>query len=668
MSGVRPKLTRRRGACEECRQKKVRCDGANPCNHCQRNESLCEYNIRRSRQHQRTKSIQSLDKDVSTSAQPHATNGSTMPDSSDPDHSPGVVVGQDTQGSANPLNTPFSESYFSQLVSDSAHSYVDLDFPDEMMASTDQVQIIEPCQQMSSSQNEMPYYVSRNDTPMMDWLKLGCDQIPHQHSTAQLCDLLGTEADSSGGGCTLALFSERIVADKAETRPFSTYKTYRITALFQNADRGSRIQQAVLDKVKVLLSSEHQTSLPNLLSKAEPVREHLGLDLNNLPVKELIQRTFKDPGGPSLFIKEQDVTNIQERCFETKDLPIDVSNMSLLIVSLAWGALLDPEVNLVSRVALLDAVQETTSLLLRQESSVRQFLALVALLCLAEKTGSDNVHALILGSISTAASLNLHLEPVLHKFCVSDEQAVQTKRAIWLLYCIDKSHALRWQTFSIVSDGSLPTKNPPDNVLQSDSAPSSEWLQIRSQYAKICSKILQLRVGREKEPSEDLSHNAVTLSTALEKWYKASGISQMTPSLDYSDFMRAKLQISYYYHEAQFQLLSISLLYPQPSSPIGSQESRDRELLKRSIREILTVSNTVPSDYLLQDCNHLFINTLALCMLALNILQDPSQNCGKENRALLSIIAGFFARVEIMLPESSIFEEVSNLIEILTYR
>jgi hypothetical protein len=48
--------------------------------------------------------------------------------------------------------------------------------------------------------------------------------------------------------------------------------------------------------------------------------------------------------------------------------------MSLLIVSLAWGALLDPEVSLVSRVALLDAVQESTSLLLRQESSVRQFL------------------------------------------------------------------------------------------------------------------------------------------------------------------------------------------------------------------------------------------------------------------------------------------------------
>jgi hypothetical protein len=55
-------------------------------------------------------------------------------------------------------------------------------------------------------------------------------------------------------------------------------------------------------------------------------------------------------------------------------------------------------------------------------------------------------------------------------------------------------------------------------------------------------------------------------------------------------------------------------------------------------------------------------------MLALSILQEPSRNCGKENRALLSIIAGFFARVEITFPESSIFEEVSDLIEILTYR
>jgi hypothetical protein len=35
---------------------------------------------------------------------------------------------------------------------------------------------------------------------------------------------------------------------------------------------------------------------------------------------------------------------------------------------------------------------------------------------------------------------------------------------------------------------------------------------------------------------------------------------------------------------------------------------------------------------------------------------------------LLSIVSGFFARVHIMLPQSSIFEEVSALIEIFLHR
>nr|C9K7C4.1 RecName: Full=AM-toxin biosynthesis protein 12; Flags: Precursor [Alternaria alternata]BAI44748.1 hypothetical protein [Alternaria alternata] len=342
--------------------------------------------------------------------------------------------------------------------------------------------------------------------------------------------------------------------------------------------------------------------------------------------------------------------------------------MSLLITSLAWGALLDPEVSSASKVALLDAVLEASTLLLRQNGSVRKFLALVAVLCLAEKTGSDNLPALILGSISTAASLSLHLETALRKSCVSNDQAVQTKRAMWILYCIDKSYALRWQTFSLVGDGSLPTTNPPDTALPSEVATtlSLEWLRIRSQYSKICSNILQLGVGAEGEPSENRSNRAVVLSAALEEWYGSVEISQMMLSLEHSDAVHMKLQTSYHYYEARFQLLSISLPDPRSSSPTGSQECR--EVLRRSIREVITGSNTITSEYLLQDCNHLFIQTLALSMLALDILLESDQGCGKENRALLSIVAGFFARVDIILPQSSIFEEVSNLIEILTYR
>jgi hypothetical protein len=63
-----------------------------------------------------------------------------------------------------------------------------------------------------------------------------------------------------------------------------------------------------------------------------------------------------------------------------------------------------------------------------------------------------------------------------------------------------------------------------------------------------------------------------------------------------------------------------------------------------------------------------FINKLALCLLALDSLLELDQDCGKEDRALLSIVAGYFARVGIVFAQSSVFEEVSSLVEILTYR
>lgn len=140
----------------------------------------------------------------------------------------------------------------------------------------------------------------------------------------------------------------------------------------------------------------------------------------------------------------------------------------------------------------------------------------------------------------------------------------------------------------------------------------------------------------------------------------------MMLSLDHSNAMRAKLQTSYYYYEARFQLLSISLPNPQSSSLAEFQECRG--LLKRSIREIIALSHTIPSEYLVQDYTYLFMNKLALCLLALDILLDLEQDCGKESRALLSMIGGFFARVDMILPQSTIFKGVSDLIEILTYR
>ena len=65
---------------------------------------------------------------------------------------------------------------------------------------------------------------------------------------------------------------------------------------------------------------------------------------------------------------------IHEQLLDPEKGPIDVSDMSLLIVSVTWGALLDSEVSSLFKVALLDAVLEISTLLLQQNSSVHQFL------------------------------------------------------------------------------------------------------------------------------------------------------------------------------------------------------------------------------------------------------------------------------------------------------
>ncbi|KAH4008889.1 hypothetical protein HBI40_216710 [Parastagonospora nodorum] len=449
-------------------------------------------------------------------------------------HSSEVVLGQFLPDSANHLNTPFSEGCFSQFVPDSAQSYLDFDFAKESILDTHQAKDTEPGIHTYDILDRRPCVIHMSDTPIGDWLDVEF-----------IC-----------------------ISNAAETTSLLKYKTYRVAALFESADRGSHRKQAVLDKVKVLLSPEHQICLSELFRKIGSNVEHQSLDLDKLPVQKLVQRTLGF--RPSLLIKERDVMETYNRLLDPGKLPVEVSNFSLLVVSLAWGALLDSDLSSTLKVALLDTVLATSRLLLQQKSSIRQFLLL-----LAEKTGSDDLIALITGSVSTATSLGLHLEPILRSFCINNEQAASVERAMWTLYCIDKSYALRWQAFPLVSDGFLPTAHPSKHSLQTEvfAASSSQWLEIRSQYSRLCSKILQLRLGADDELHRDQLRTRWELSIALERWYNSDAINLLMLSIDKSEAVWLKLLVSYYYHEARFHLVIINRpdLRSSPLSVINSR-------------------------------------------------------------------------------------------------
>ncbi|KAJ6201206.1 hypothetical protein J3E72DRAFT_180083, partial [Bipolaris maydis] len=610
----------------------------------QRSESLCEYKLSPLRRRTKENNIQSPGKTTTITGQLYVSNDNTIYNPSYLAYSPDMVISQATGVPEYTFPTPASEGYLPQLAVDTWYSYPDLGLLDETTPEIVESRPTEPDKQIQGFQDQIPSYILTNDTPTLEWLGSGSDQNL-DYTVTQRRNFLQTRLGSTIAGCNVALLSEKTSPDTEGAKLFLNHRMHGITALFRYTDQGSRKKQAVLAKIKALLSLENQISISNLLRNTNYGEEHRDLVLNSLPMKNLIQRAFNDTGSLSLFIKKQDIIHIQERLSNAERPFINISDMSLLLTSLAWGALSDPEVTPGTKLALLDTMLE---------------------LCLAEKVGSDNLPALILASISTIASLSLHLESALHSYCISDEQIIQTKQAMWIVYCIDKSYALRWHTFSLVNDASLPALEMSNKALPSDDSTvaSLQWLLVRLQYSRIALNIIQLRIGTNGELSENRLNKTVALSAELEKWYKSVQTNRMMLLLDHSDASRFKLQMASYYYEAQFQLAATNPRDPKMSLPLGSgQYIRS---VRSFIKEIIKSSSTVSLEDIFWDNNQLFTHTFALCLLGLEVVMESDQESQRENRTLLTISAGFFARASIELPHSCFFGEISSLIDILT--
>lgn len=75
-----------------------------------------------------------------------------------------------------------------------------------------------------------------------------------------------------------------------------------------------------------------------------------------------------------MFSREEDVLLVQERFVQWERPPIDISELSMLIVSLTWGALVDPQGELSTLVALVDTIPALSKRLLQQNDSIQKFL------------------------------------------------------------------------------------------------------------------------------------------------------------------------------------------------------------------------------------------------------------------------------------------------------
>ncbi|USP74071.1 hypothetical protein yc1106_01345 [Curvularia clavata] len=178
----------------------------------------------------------------------------------------------------------------------------------------------------------------------------------------------------------LDALTARIANENVEEPSFLGPKAHRIDGFFRETKITDLRQQTTLDKIKSVLSLEHQICLPSLLRQAECDGVSHGIDLYSLPMERLIKRAFQEPFGLAMFNREEDVLRVQERFVKWDRPAINISDLSVLVVSFTWGALLDPrEGDLSMLVALVDTIPVLSKCLLQQNNTVQKFLALVAI-------------------------------------------------------------------------------------------------------------------------------------------------------------------------------------------------------------------------------------------------------------------------------------------------
>ncbi|OJD33818.1 fumonisin biosynthetic transcription factor [Diplodia corticola] len=509
-------------------------------------------------------------------------------------------LGHSPPYSFDSASTPVLDRFLSHLSSDNTAPFEGFEFPYGPTPTPTQNDVSDSATAIATG-DETLLDNYENQFPVLDTL----DWNAHQNTLIQ--DWMAwtpSSSDSRRGSSSsqsiLGSLPTRIVAEDNEDKVYTGPNKPAATISLQQVHFRNRRQKMVVERVESLLSPESQLCISSLLSEDGPSRDHCGLDLRSLPTDRFIQTTFHEPSGLNTFIKAALVRNIQANLHSSSTPSIHIEDISLLITTLAWGALLDHNTEGRTRTMLIDLTCDASKALCAQKDTIRKFLALVAALCFVEKVGSKIMYTLLVNSASTAAALGLHLEPTILNRCGGDEEVLQVQRAMWMLYCIEKSFALRVQTFSILGDDFLPTATTPKSAATDTTAsiPSPDWLEIRSKYARICSNILQLRGSLKGNATMDRSGATLALAAALKEWYTSSATAPIISTAPDGAGMRMKCQMFNHYHEALLHLGSLSLSLDK-RLPAGCEQSKN--LRCESLREVITSSNTISSNSVLRD-------------------------------------------------------------------
>ncbi|PYI12624.1 hypothetical protein BO78DRAFT_300933 [Aspergillus sclerotiicarbonarius CBS 121057] len=629
----RPKFKRRRGACESCRQRKVRCNGDQPCDQCQRCSLACHY---RSPARQRRLSVASSD--------PAMAEGD-FPSRADDD-------GRNHLQPA-PMSPPVSAGNMRSM-------------PSPVPPPT--LELRNGPSKMPLDASSYPFPTATNIEDEWDWegflLNGGLD-------TEDVGAQFTTSSTNSLGDTPFDLAEHTVGDEDLDPQMFATNAWDDNMHLGSVAGAGVNPDQVtrsysftgnlhlLISEGNIDMSRSQRMQLMRMLDRLVAGRFRLfGIDdqENTFSQKSAAETEFYncqfayacidacyvDPQGIAMFLDRESLESSIGRVIERANRsPADTPLFNVL---LAIGSHC---LNLKESSAIADSNDYPVAYFFDRALKARHQLPAEASLSklqayFASKTGSNLTSALVAEATCCAQALHLNNTTAIRRSHPGPMEEGTAKRAFWFLYCLEKPHCLREGTFPFV-DEAFVDHTPPRSL---DSFGDPDWLLINSRYAELCSRILKRLYGRgsccRKRERSDMVDPTEGLENALQQWEKELPFRCDTPhcrTVNYSamtcEERRLRLSNLYRYHGAVIAIHSMQMCQ--------NSNQWNEEMCCDSARIILSTCSSVSLADVQSDWSLYYFPSIAICDLS-----------------YIGIASGFFGRLS--LDADVPFHEITELI------
>ncbi|KAI1820837.1 hypothetical protein F4861DRAFT_542572 [Xylaria intraflava] len=510
-------------------------------------------------------------------------------------------------------------------------------------------------------------------------------------------------------GSVLSTGRARKLSSAGYDRSSSYNSNPYVSALIPGSRKAEHIttfsKEAAVQRIaSKLLSREYLLGLPALWG-GDDVDQVARYTLRTMPdalLKKMIASCFNEPLSVGLFLDESDINRLVQKYRSSADTvemdESDAIDSFLLTILVAWGATVSASEHAELGYAFNEEVIRLYHAILSEAHTAKKFLALVCISQYAFKVGLAQCPAILAQTVSVVQSLDLHLESGLEALSIAGPDINGVKRACWVLFCVDKMHAMRWRTFSLLPG--IEYDPPPfdsDRHVSRARDGEIDWLPVWCSYAKICCRIISACLSTAGVPAfptnlagsgvSSTNYDDLTASTdsfklmarrllaELKTWYSSALAEAQLGRLSQS---RIGIITAYRYYEAVLAVLGLlnsrkysysSLSHPPVLETSSGADATPLEaILLDAVKKVLTMSHSVL--HAMDDRTLVHVPTLALCSLVVEYAKGSiaisNPRAAREFQTLFAMAYGLFGRLAPMLPNDDFFDSITELLVVVT--